>query len=173
MFGVFERGWVMSAITQYGARGGGARALGLTVDGIAVLVTPSTADENVKAARLAEQICDAGLVDAVRVETINGLKADLDAAKARASQAAARIAALEAINAAAIAGRRRFFGPVLMKPAIDGNWAGEVWLLDPEKKERGVGLRFASVAEVRALHPELWVIGATADGVMLDAWGGK
>jgi hypothetical protein len=56
---------------------------------------------------------------------------------------------------------------------VSGDWHGEVWLLDPVKQERGRGLRFANVAEVRALHPELWVVSVQGDDVLLDAWGGE
>lgn len=49
--------------------------------------------------------------------------------------------------------------------------SGEVWLLDPVKKHRGRGLVFANLAEVRRLHPELWVVDVCDDGLLLDAWG--
>lgn len=55
---------------------------------------------------------------------------------------------------AAETGRRRFFGQVLLVPVRAGEWSGEVWLQDPVKGDRGTALRFASLMEVRALHPE-------------------
>lgn len=76
--------------------------------------------------------------------------------------ALARSALVSAIN-----GRRRFFGPVLCVPGRDG-WAGEVWLHDPEKRERGSGLAFESLARLRELHPELWIVRTQGDGVLLD-----
>lgn len=159
-------------VTTYSTRENGARALGLQpTEGVSVLITPSTAAENARAAEIAKQFLNAEQVDEARVTCIGLQRAEIEALKTRLREAQVRIAALERINEAAILGRRRFFGPVLMKPAVAGDWSGEVWLMDPTKRERGTALRFKTVAEVRALHPELWVIGTSSDGVMLDAWG--
>jgi len=161
-------------VTVFGPRGSGARSLGLhPVEGVAVLVTPSSESDNEAANEIANRIADEAAAEARRQVVLNALRASLDAAQEKLRAARARIADLEAINVAAVTGRRRFFGPVLMVPVAAGDWRGEVWLLDPEKKGRGFGLRFRSVAEVRELHPELWVTTVTADGVLLDAWGGK
>jgi hypothetical protein len=160
----------LTEIIEYGQRtGDGARNVGVDLDGVRLLVQPSSAKDNGAARALAERIIsdeDARLVLAVQLEAERN-----DAARLREQirRLEAKLSEQRAINEAAIAGRRRFFGPVLMKP-VAADWAGEVWLLDPERKERGSGLRFASVAEVRALHPELWIVAITDDGVLLDAW---
>jgi hypothetical protein len=163
-------------LVEYGQRGDGAHNVGVDLEhlGVRVLVQPSGADEN-KAARLvAERICDGE-------EHVSRLQAEADALRLDNRALWGRVAALrtelrtaQTINEAAIAGRRRFFGAVLMTPVTPGDWTGEVWLLDPAKRERGYGLRFNSLAEVRALHPELWVVRVEPDGaILLDAWATK
>ena len=161
-------------VTQYGAREGGIRAVGVrTADGMAVLVTPPDAKHNEAAKRLALDVGAQSQADAVLRAALEQARAEVELLKEVGRNLDRKLAEARQINDAAIAGRRRFFGPVLMKPVISGDWSGEVWLLDPVKLERGTGLRFISVAEVRALHPELWVVSTTADGVLLDAWGGQ
>ena len=158
-------------IIEYGQRMNGARSIGVdfALDGVRVLIEPSTSDGNATARELADRIAD-------DENTRLALSVQLEAERNEARRLREQIRKLEtklaeqrAISEAAISGRRRFFGPVLMRP-VKSDWSGEVWLLDPEKKERGAGLRFASVAEVRTLHPELWVVAVTDDGVLLDAW---
>ncbi len=156
----------------YGARDNGARAVGVDVaEGVTVLVTPSSGEHNDAALAVARDARDAGCERA-------RLRAELERAKRTQDVLAKRILELEAQRDAADAravaatqGRRRFFGPVLMVPARPGDWSGEVWLLDPDKRERGRALVFASVAEVHAMHPELWVVEVRDGGVLLDAWG--
>ena len=74
------------------------------------------------------------------------------------------------LHASAISGHRRFSGPVLCKPALPGKWGGDVWLLDPIAQERGFGLRFDSLADVRRAHPELWIVDVRDGGILLDAF---
>lgn len=146
----------------YGQNGGGGRNVGLDVRGVRVLLQSDGAAEDERVLRLARDI-QAGV-------------AALDAERARAAEATRRTERLareldtaRAALGAATTGRRRFFGPVLCRPATPGDWSGPVWLLDPEKGERGSGLRFASLAELRAVHPELWIVGCVDGGVLLDA----
>lgn len=159
-------------VTQFGTRGAGGRAVGFHAEnGVAVLVTPPNVEGNDDAMRLARNLAEQVQVDVAMQAALAAARAETEAMKERVRSIEAALAEQRRINEAAIAGRRRFFSAVLMKPVVSGDWSGEVWLLDPVKMERGTGLRFASVAEVRAMHPELWVVATTADGVLLDAWG--
>lgn len=159
-------------ITQYAPSASGARAVEIRMDdGLSVLVRPTISEENGRAKLLAQSIA---AVEQFRTDAEAAVHEQklFNAELARQlRQARARVAELERINEAAITGRRRFFGPVLMKPAKTGDWSGAVWLLDPDKLDSGLGIFFASVADVHALHPELWVVNVTADGVLLDASG--
>jgi hypothetical protein len=148
---------------RYSDQGDGRRNIGVDVgEHVTVLVSPRSADAQAEAERIAFMLLDHQTeVEQVRT-TLSQCRADLDGARTRASEAEA------ALNAA-LSGKRRFFGRVLMKPATAGNWEGVVWLLDPDKQEMGLGLRFNSAADVRRAYPELWVVGMTADGVLLDA----
>lgn len=150
-------------ITQYGPRASGGRACAVTLpSGLRVLVDPSEESQNQAALDVARRTVEgeASLAAAL---------ADITRLREQVQRLENKVRDLRTINEAAITGRRRFFGPVLLKAGPDG-WTGAVWLLDPDKKERGLGLQFASLAEVHTMHPELWVIGTTADGVLLDAW---
>jgi len=142
------------------------------VDGVHVLIQPRDASMQKRAHQLAVAIVDAALEQQAQQLAINAVQAANETLAAQLRAARARIAELEAANEAAVTGRRRFFSPVLMKPA-SGDWAGAVWLLDPVKQERGLGLCFDSLAEVRRLHPELWVIGVRDGGVLLDAFNAE
>lgn len=136
----------------------------MTLDGgFRVLVEPNDEAQNAAAMDLARRIAG----DESRLA---GAKSEAATLREQVERLEAKVRDLRAVNEAATTGRRRFFGPVLLKAGTEG-WAGPVWLLDPEKQERGTGLLFASLAEARSMHPELWVIGTTADGVLLDAWG--
>jgi hypothetical protein len=161
-------------VVTYAAGPNGARAVAFDAeDGIRVLVEPATEENNPRAVALAAALSDATRALGAAAGAITVAERDAAGFREQLTKARSEIRKLESINAAAVAGKRRFFGPVLMKPAKPGDWKGEVWLLDPVKQERGQTLCFASVAEVHALHPELWVVSAGADGVLLDAWGEK
>lgn len=165
------RGPVAETVTVYGPRPQGGRNLGVSLSGVTVLLSPADEShqedaehialrllgEHAERESLLSQLREAEVAAAALMEKLQHANEARRAAESRAESA--------------ITGRRRFFGPVLLVPASSGDWAGEVWLLDPDKRERGVALRFASVAEVRAAHPELWVAGAAHGGVLLDAWG--
>ncbi len=156
-------------VTTCGVRANGTRALAVQLEeGVRALVEPLTEDLNERAELAARRIADQAQATTAAEVQISALEvANADLAE-QLRRARARIGELEAINEAATTGRRRFFGPVLMQPAVPGEWGGAVWLLDPEKGTRGRGLHFSSVAEVRALHPELWVVSASVDGIILD-----
>ena len=99
--------------------------------------------------------------------------ADAEATIARLRDALQRVQterdrAVRALEAA-VEGKRRFFGPVLMAPEKKDDWSGPIWLQDPVKRNAGFGLRFESLAAVRAAHPELWPVSSSADGILLDA----
>jgi hypothetical protein len=160
-----QRGPDASDVIQFGPRASGARSCAVTLEGgLRVLVEPSEEGQNADAIALARRIVSGEAA-------LSAAKEEALAATARTERLAARVRELEAANTAGLTGRRRFFGPVLMKPVASGDWVGPILLLDPEKKERGQALIFSTLAEVRAVHPELWVIGTTVDGVLLDAWG--
>lgn len=161
------------AITVYGPRPEGGRNLGLTLDGVRVLLTPRGAEGQAAAEGIAQRLLDADGERAAEELRRVALESEVASLRASLERARSRAGDAESRAHAAITGRRRFSGPVLMQPAQTGDWTGAVWLLDPEKKGRGFGLRFANLAEVRELHPELWVVGVTEEGVLLDAWGAR
>lgn len=157
-----------NAITQW--PGGNA---GVSVPGANVLVSPTGDGGAQRAHEVAAAILDAEARFSVLVKQAEAADRRIAELIDRAERAESRLAHQRNINMAAIAGKRRFFSAVLMKPKTPGDWTGEVWLMDPKKQEKGNALRFASLAELRAEHPELWVVESTEDGILLDAWGGK
>lgn len=140
----------------------GARAVSFERDGFDVRISPSTADDNQAAHALAVRLSS-------EIATISDDRVRADRLVEINARLRARVEQLEVAAEAAVVGRRRFFGPVLVVPEAPGDWAGSVLLLDPEKKRRGQSLRFASLRELRREHPELWIVGQDADGVLLDA----
>lgn len=66
---------------------------------------------------------------------------------------------------AVIGGRRRFFGEALVRVADDG----AVWLLDPVKREAGIGLRFSSLSALWREHPELRPVRWSGGDLIVDA----
>lgn len=160
----------MTAIV-YMAKSSGARSVSVDVGSLRVVVDPLDETNNQAAVELAERIerYEKALREARKL--IQGANEERKILKAKLREAGER-------NLAAITGRRRFFGPVVMVP-VPGDaagWIGPVLLLDPEKLFRGRSLEFASAAEVHREHPELWVIGTFSfesgvTGVVLDAWG--
>lgn len=159
-------------ITQYAPNANGARYLSFDAgDGISVLVQPVSERDNARAAELAAELTDVAQARAAMEFALQASKNEAADLRMQLDKVRAQVRDLETINTAAISGRRRFFGPVLMRPETPRDWTGRVWLMDPEKRESGHCLTFASVAEVRAMHPELWVVDVDTDGVLLDAWG--
>lgn len=146
---------------------------GVSVPGANVLVSPTGDGGAQRAHEVAAAILDTETRFAILKTEIERQERVISGLRDRAERAESRLSHQRVINEAAIAGKRRFFSAVLMAPKTPGDWSGEVWLMDPVKQLKGNALRFASLAEVHAEHPELWVIGTTADGVLLDAWGGK
>lgn len=160
----------MIKIHEYMKGASGARNLGFeAADGVHVLIQPSGAEHQKRAQQVAVAFANAALEQQAQQMALNGLQSANEVMAGQLRKAHARIAELEAANEAAVTGRRRFNGPVLLKPTRPGMWTGEVWLLDPAKQERGFGLRFESLAEVRRLHPELWIVQSDEFGVVLDA----
>jgi len=158
-------------IHEYMKSASGGRNLGFdAAPGVHVLVQPIDAKHQKRAQQVAFAFADAALEQQAQKLALDGLQAANESLADQLRKARARIAELEAANEAAVTGRRRFFGPVLLKPARPGDWSGEVWLLDPVKKEHGRTLVFDSLAEVRQLHPELWVVGVVDGGVLLDGF---
>lgn len=153
----------------YGTNGSGGHNVGVEVDGHQVLIQSSGPEDDAACVRLAESIENAGTLAEQLEETKRRHAEELAAAKAANEALRARLAQAEASLRAAIEGERRFFGPALCVPANAGDWSGPVWLLDPEKRENGFGLRFESVRELRAAHPELWIVDVTDGGVLVDA----
>lgn len=138
-------------------------------DDFRVSIRPRGPEHDAAALDLASAIVDASAVQAqIEVER-RAREEDRAAANATFVRLSAERDAAHAALRAAVEGRRRFFGPVLCMPATEDDWSGEVWLLDPDKRESGFGLRFKSLAEVRERHPELWIVGVVNGGVLLDA----
>ena len=158
-------------IHEYMQTASGAKSLGFdAVEGVHVLIQPRGAEYQKRAKQIAVAFADRALEQQSNQMALDGLQSANEALAGQLRKARARISELEAANEAAVTGRRRFSGPVLLKPTRPEDWSGEVWLLDPTKKERGFGLRFDSLGEVRRLHPELWVVGITDGGVLLDGF---
>jgi hypothetical protein len=149
-------------LTVFGSNGSGGHSVGVRVGGLAVLVSSSGPEQDEPARELAAAILAAA--EERRAHTAEMERAEDIIRTLRAERAAAR----EALRCA-VEGRRAFFGPVLCVPVVAGDWTGPVWLLDPEKRHDGHGLRFESLLELRALHPELWIVDVTERGVLLDA----
>jgi len=159
-------------VTRYGLGLDGSRRLAVDVeDGVRVLVEPIGSGHNGHAEMWAAKISDQAIWEASANATIDGLRNERDSLIKRIGVLARQLAEQKTIAEAAVTGRRRFFGPVLLVPVTPGDWSREVWLLDPVKGFKGRGLRFASLAEVRSLHPELWIVGTTDSGILLDAHG--
>jgi len=162
----------MIKIHEYMANAAGARNLGFdAAEGVRVLIQPSGSEHQKRAQQVAIAFADAALEQQAQKLALDGLQSANESLADLLRKARARIAELEAANEASLTGRRRFLGPVLMKPTRPGDWSGDVWLLDPVKQERGFGLRFDSVSEVHRAHPELWVVASVDGGVLLDGFG--
>jgi len=151
----------------YGRNGNGGHNVCVEVDGTRVLVESRGEEHDKEVERLARSIAEkheANVVAEGERRANNQRVRDLSEMLNRANERArmARSALQSALN-----GRRRFFGPVLCVAGPEG-WAGEVWLLDPEKRESGSGLVFDSLAHLREMHPELWIVRPHADGILLD-----
>ena len=150
-------------IHRYADLGDGRRNLGIDVsEHVSVLISPQSTAAQEEAERVATLFVD-------HRSELEHMRSALSECRGAIEKAKARAIAAESALSAALSGTRRLFGRVLMKPSTAGAWNGEVWLLDPERKERGLGLRFDSVADVRIAYPELWVVDVTNDGVLLDA----
>lgn len=147
-----------TGIHVYGQSANGGHAVGLDVGGLRVLIQPRGPEEDAAAVALAQA-----------VEHAAGLAAELQRAQAGLRREAARADAAEAALARALEGRRALFGRALLVPELAGDWGGPVWLYDPERRERGMGLRFPSLEALRHAYPELWVAGLLDGGVLLDA----
>lgn len=145
-------------IHVYGAGANGGHAVGLDVGNLRVLVTPSGPEDDVAAVKLAQAVASAH-------ELTERLRAT--------AEDNARLRALVEKEQAAVrhmlTGNRRLFGAALLLPELAGDWTGPVWLYDPDKREKGIGLRFPSLLAVRETYPELWVVGVVDGGVLLDA----
>ena len=157
----------MAEIFIYGRNGNGGHNVGVKVDGTMVLIESRGEEHDKDVERLARSIAEKHEANAVAEgerrahhQRVRNLSEMLDRANGRARMARS---ALESV----LNGRRRFFGPVLCVAGPDG-WSGEVWLLDPQKRESGSGLAFCSLAHLREMHPELWIVRPEGDGILLD-----
>lgn len=149
-------------ISVYGRNHSGGHNIGVTLpNGTSVLIYSRHEGEDARARELADRIVDGE-------HALHAMRTERDQARSQRNTALAEASRLDRSLRSAIAGRRRFFGPVLCRPA-GTDWSGPVWLLDPTKQERGLGLRFESLEELRQQHPELWPVGTLEGGVLLDA----
>lgn len=163
-----DGGAVMEGITVFGLNGSGGSNVGLTANGVPVLLT-SRAEHDAACVDLAAEIRNAGDRLEIRAAQEKRHAAEVAVLREKIATLQAQRDAARATIEAATRGARRFFGQVLCKPHSKGEWSGAVWLLDPEKQEGSFGLLFGSLAEVRAAHPELWIVGLRDDGILLDA----
>jgi len=148
-------------ITVYGRAHHGGRSCSIDLRGHRVLISSGGPEQDASAQALASDLLTADWqIEAARREAAHAKET---AHSARADANANR----EALGAVLI-GTRRFFGPVLLVPGAHG-WDEEVWLLDPEKGERGTGLRFGSLQILWINHPELRPVGVHGQGILLDA----
>ena len=151
----------MATITRFMQRPDGACNLEVELaSGVCVLVQPSSGDAQEHAERTAREIAAHDMALRAADEEVERLRNALSAARTELR------AARESVEAMAT-GEPRLFGTVLLKPTVAGDWSGPVWLLDPEKQDRGYGMRFESLASARTAFPELWPIGNTQDGVLM------
>ena len=157
----------MAEVFVYGRNCNGGHNVGVEVDGTRVLIESRGEEHDKEVDRLARSIAEKHEANVVSEserlahhQRVRNLSEMLDRANERARMA--RSALESALN-----GRRRFFGPVLCVAGPDG-WSGEVWLLDPQKRESGSGLAFDSLADLREMHPELWIVRPEGDGILLD-----
>lgn len=146
----------MGNVTVFGPSHSGTRMAQVDLPRFRLQVTPHAEEDNEAAKEAADIFAD-------NLRLIDLLREQLMVERAESSSLRSRLEG-------ALYGKRRLFGRALLAPGKDG-WAGEVWLMDPEKRGAGMSLRFASLDECRLAHPELWIVGQTADGVLLDAWG--
>ena len=156
-------------VTVFGRNSTGGSNVGLSVSGVPVLLTSRGPEHDARCVELADEIRNAG--DRLEIRAAQDRRHEAEVAKLRATirTLAANVESARRTIDAATRGERRFNGPVLCKPHSKGQWDGPVWLLDPEKREGGFGLYFGSLAEVRAAHPELWIVRIENDGILLDA----
>lgn len=154
-------------IFVYGKNAGGGRNVGVEVDGIRVLVESSGEETDKAAEKLARSIAERHEANTVAEGERESFRRKELELCARIDREVARTREARSALACVINGRRRFFGPVLCVAGPNG-WGGEVWLQDPEKRDRGMGLSFSSLVELRRIHPELWIVRPEGDGILLD-----
>lgn len=151
-------------VVEYMQRNDGTRALGVTVDGVQITLTPNSESQKL-ARQIAQRIVDAELDARAQKVAIDGLQHANEKLAARVRELRAQLADAETRIDAALTGKRRLFGRVLL--LVETN--GETWLMQPEKRESGFALRFDSLAECRRAHPELWPTGEIDGGcVVMD-----
>lgn len=153
----------MAEITQFRKLENGSRTLGVRMGSVSVLLQPDGEEHQADAQRIAEQISGAA-------DRMAQLEAEVSSKGAVIADLRRRVEASEARLGALLDGKRRFFGPVLVKPNTPGDWTGTAWALDPDKQEGARGIMFASLSALRWEHPELWPIGVMDGGILMDAW---
>ena len=158
-----------NAITVFGTNARQGHSVGLRVRGVAVLLTSEGPEHDASCVALAEEIARAGDAADVRAAQETRHAAEVADLRAKIGTLAAHVESARRTIDAATRGERRFNGPVLCRPHSRDQWDGPVWLLDPEKLDGGFGLYFGSLAEVRAAHPELWIVRVQDGGILLDA----
>lgn len=148
-------------VTTYGRAHHGGRSCAIELRGLRVLINSDGPEQDAGTQALASDL----LTMDWQLEVA---RREADHAKKTAEVAHADANASRESLGAVLVGRRRFFGPVLLVPGANG-WDEEVWLLDPEKGERGTGLRFGSLRILWINHPELRPVGVHGQGILLDA----
>ncbi len=149
-------------VTEYMRRGDGTRALGVRVGGVQITLTPD-ADSQKLARQIAARIVDAELDAKAQQVALDGLQHANEALATRVRELRAALADAERRVDAAVTGKRRLFGRVLLRVES----SGVTWLMQPEKREAGFCLRYESLAECRRAHPELWPTGELDGGCIV------
>jgi hypothetical protein len=156
-------------VIRYGQNAHGGRNVGVTGPTGVILVPSSDAAEDELAQSTALTISRTLLGEVALEFRTNAERNALVHLTQQNARCEEIIATLRAELEAERRPRQRFNGPVLLRPHRPGDWKGPVWLLDPAKQEAGFGLLFASLQALRSSHPELWVLSADANGVLLAA----
>jgi len=153
-------------ITIFAKNGSGGHNVG--VDG--AVINSSGPEDDARAISVALMVADASAATAAHQSALRALERENADLRRKLENVSRQRDVARELHASAISGHRRFSGPVLCKPALPGKWGGDVWLLDPIAQERGFGLRFDSLSDVRRAHPELWIVDVRDSGILLDAF---
>ena len=163
-----ERDPAEKSIHVFGRNASGGHNVGIDACGLRVLVESRDESTDESAVQLAQRIDAMARGVGVSIFQKAVYEREISDLRETVARMERQFVKARATLDAAVTGRRRFFGPVLLSPGSEG-WHGDVWLLDPTKEDAGMGIRFESLAALREEHPELWIVDTHPRGVILDA----